>query len=70
MPGMDGLKAARTLRDRLPATPIILFTVYANAVSTRDAMAAWIRSIVSKSDMDELISEAEAHLKLRESAAG
>jgi response regulator NasT len=59
MPVMNGLKAAQVLKDRLPETPIILFTIYADDIKEQ-ARAAGISSIVPKPDVKMLISEAKA----------
>ena len=69
MPVMNGLEAAKVLRKTLPTTPIILFTMYADSILTKEALAAGISSVVSKSDVNMLIEEAEAHLNLRKFAA-
>jgi CheY-like chemotaxis protein len=62
MPVMSGLQAAYGIRRTLPNTPIILFTMYADSVITKDAMAAGVSSVIAKSDVSTLISEARAHL--------
>jgi CheY-like chemotaxis protein len=62
MPVMTGLEAAPHLRKMLPNTPIVLFTFYGNEVSSDHAQSAGITSIVTKPNLDELISKAELHL--------
>jgi CheY-like chemotaxis protein len=59
MPVMNGLNAAQILKDRLPATPIILFTMYADEIRDQGE-AAGIRSVVPKPDVNMLIREAKA----------
>ena len=59
MPVMNGLKAAQVLKDRLPETPIILFTMYADEIKD-EAQAAGISSVVPKPDVSMLIREAKA----------
>jgi response regulator NasT len=59
MPVMNGLKAAQVLKDRLPETPIILFTMYAEEIK-EEAQAAGISSVVAKPDVNMLIREAKA----------
>jgi DNA-binding NarL/FixJ family response regulator len=50
MPRMNGLQTARELRAARYNAPIILFTMYADAVQPGDANAAGITVIVSKAD--------------------
>lgn len=50
MPGMDGLQAARELRTMEISVPIILFTMYAEAVPLQDAVAAGVNAVVSKTN--------------------
>jgi DNA-binding NarL/FixJ family response regulator len=57
MPRMNGLQAARELRAALNNAPIILFTMFADAVHPADALAAGISAVVSKSDPKALFSE-------------
>ena len=68
MPMMDGLEAAPELRLMLPNTPIVLFTMHANSLSLKDALAAGISSVVDKPDVDELLSVAKSHLEKRASS--
>jgi CheY-like chemotaxis protein len=58
MPVMNGLEAAPELRSVLPNTPIILFTLYADVMLTRDAIAVGITSVMAKSDLTALINQA------------
>ena len=62
MPVMDGLQAAPELRRLLPATPIVLFTLYGDQVSREHVASAGISSVVSKPDIDTLIAKSESHL--------
>jgi DNA-binding NarL/FixJ family response regulator len=55
MPVMNGLDAARALRLTRPAIPIILYSLYSDEAVQAEAMAAGIRAVVSKADMDDLI---------------
>jgi CheY-like chemotaxis protein len=64
MPVMNGLQAAPELRRILPDTPIILFTQYADNILKRDAMAAGVSSVVPKSDLEALLSEAQSQLEI------
>lgn len=49
MPVMNGLDAARVLKRMLPTVPIIIFSAYSNCLSEREAQAAGISAVVSKS---------------------
>jgi CheY-like chemotaxis protein len=50
MPRMNGLQAARELRAMRVRAPIILFTIYADAVPPQDALAAGVDAVVSKTN--------------------
>jgi len=50
MPRMNGLEAATVLHQIVPSAPIILFTFYADAISSHLAHDAGVASIISKSD--------------------
>lgn len=64
MPIMNGLQASPLLRQVLPSTPIILFTLYAESVLEREARAAGVTLIMSKDQSpSKLLSQAEALLK-------
>ena len=54
MPRMNGLQAARELRKLNVFAPIILFTMYADAVRPIDAENAGITAVVNKSDLEAL----------------
>ena len=57
MPRMGGVEAARQLKRRLPKVPIVLFTLYAEMVSSSDAREAGIWAIISKSEPQKLLPE-------------
>jgi CheY-like chemotaxis protein len=57
MPRMNGFQTARALRTRNVSAPIILFTIYADAVRWQDAQAAGLSAVVSKSDLSALQQE-------------
>ena len=59
MPVMNGLRAAAELRRLFPLTPIILFTLYADAL-THEAAKAGIDLVLSK-DQDISILMRKAH---------
>jgi len=49
MPVMNGLEAAREIRAVAPGTEMIMFTMYCSEQLRKDAWAAGIRDVVSKS---------------------
>jgi two-component system, NarL family, response regulator DesR len=55
MPVMNGIDAAREIKQALPSTPIILFTQYANIVKGPAFTNLPIDRVVSKSDGGSLI---------------
>ena len=55
MPIMNGLEAASVLHDMLPGVPIILFTMHKEIVSEKQARAAGIRAVISKTDQIDLL---------------
>jgi CheY-like chemotaxis protein len=57
MPRMNGFQTARALRTHKFLAPIILFTIYADAVRPQDAEAAGVSAVVSKSDLSSLQQE-------------
>jgi DNA-binding NarL/FixJ family response regulator len=50
MPVMNGLEAARHIKEIAPTTPMVMFTMYVNDVLTKDAQAAGIQCVVSKTE--------------------
>lgn len=59
MPVMNGLEAAAELRKLFPATPIILFTLYADSLSQNDADKAGVNLVVLKTTpLSTLIAKA------------
>jgi two-component system, NarL family, response regulator NreC len=64
MPVMNGLEAAPLLRKVLPHTPILMFTMFANDVFAKEALAAGVTAVVSKDQaVTHLIPKAELLLK-------
>jgi CheY-like chemotaxis protein len=55
MPEMDGLEVATILRQRMPYTPLILFTLYADAVTASSARASGITAVIDKSNLARLV---------------
>jgi DNA-binding NarL/FixJ family response regulator len=50
MPGMNGFDAARKLRQIVPKTHLVLFTLYKDMVNRPEAPDVGIEAVVSKSD--------------------
>ena len=50
MPVMNGLDAARVLKDRMPSVPIILFTLHAFPSIEAEARVAGADAVVSKAE--------------------
>ena len=57
MPRINGLQAALMLHEIVPDTPIILFTVFKDAVLSRLAQNAGVASIVSKTDQLTILTD-------------
>ena len=57
MPRINGLQAALMLHEIVPNTPIILFTVFKDAVLSRLAHNAGVASIVSKTDQLTILTD-------------
>ncbi|MGA7295029.1 MAG: response regulator transcription factor [Terriglobales bacterium] len=49
MPVMNGFQAARQLRRLLPRVPILMFTTFGNAYVEKEAFAAGVTAVHSKS---------------------
>lgn len=58
MPAMNGLAAARVIHRELPGVPIILYTLYAQAIQQDEASAAGIRRVVPKTELMALVRHA------------
>jgi DNA-binding NarL/FixJ family response regulator len=55
MPVMNGLEAAKHLKRLLPETPIVMFTTFDSLQIEKEALAAGIYSVKSKSDQTALL---------------
>lgn len=55
MPVMNGLEAAPLLKSKLPGTPIIMFTLFADARFLKLAIAAGAAAVISKDDVLHLL---------------
>ena len=63
MPIMNGLDAARELKDRMPSVPIILFTFHVDLFVKEAALPSGVSDVVSKSeDVSVLITKARSLL--------
>jgi len=65
MPGMNGLQAARAIRDAAPEAAILMLSMHSEATLVRQAMAAGARGYVLKSAIDLDLAAA-----VRRTAAG
>ena len=54
MPVMNGLEAARALKNILPVVPIILFTLHGSMISDEQAARSGVDLVVAKSDITQL----------------
>jgi DNA-binding NarL/FixJ family response regulator len=68
MPVMNGLDAARTLKGRMPAVPIILFTLYVDPFLEEAARAAGVADVVSKSEHLSVLTDKARGLLYRNAA--
>jgi chemotaxis response regulator CheB len=55
---MNGIDAARILHREMPNVPIILYTLYAQAIQQAEAAAAGIRRVVPKTEVMSLVRHA------------
>ncbi len=63
MPVMNGIEAARVLKNLMPTVPLIIFSEYSDVFSEREARSAGISALVSKSEhVSLLLSKARALL--------
>jgi CheY-like chemotaxis protein len=58
MPVMNGIEAARVIHREMPRVPIILYTLYANAILESEAAAYGIKRVVPKNDLTNLVNHA------------
>jgi DNA-binding NarL/FixJ family response regulator len=64
MPVMNGLEAARALKRLLPRVPVLMFTNFDAAHLKREALAAGVRAVVSKSgSLQSLVSAIQGSLE-------
>ena len=56
MPVMNGVDAARVLKQLMPEVPIVMFSIHNDAFIEREARSAGVAALVSKfEDMSELL---------------
>jgi DNA-binding NarL/FixJ family response regulator len=65
MPVMNGLEATRPIKKQLPATPILLFTVYSSPEFDRESKRAGADAVLSKAEGGAGLSRV-VHSLLRE----
>ena len=61
MPGMDGVEAARRIRDAVPATAVLMLTMYDDDATVFTAMQAGARGYLLKgAEQDEIVAAIQA----------
>jgi DNA-binding NarL/FixJ family response regulator len=55
MPIMNGLEAARILRNLMPETPILMYTAFSNSHLAQEALAAGVTRVASKTSPPEAL---------------
>lgn len=56
MPVMNGLDAARALKQLMPEVPIVMFSIYSDSFTEKEARLAGVSALVSKfEDMSALV---------------
>ncbi|MGB8986512.1 MAG: response regulator transcription factor [Candidatus Sulfotelmatobacter sp.] len=50
MPVMNGLDAARALKELMPTVPVVMFSEYSDVFADNEAFAVGISGLVSKTD--------------------
>ena len=63
MPVMNGIEAASILKSLMPTVPLIIFSEYSDVFSEKEARAAGVSALVSKSEhASVLVGKARALL--------
>jgi DNA-binding NarL/FixJ family response regulator len=63
MPVMNGMDAARAVKEIMPTVQVIIFSEYSHALSEQETRSAGISALVSKSQhVSELVEKARALL--------
>jgi DNA-binding NarL/FixJ family response regulator len=68
MPGMNGIEAARCLRQLLPAAVIIILSDYGGMFSEEETGSLGVAAIISKTECSSVLLH-EARVLLRQTAA-
>jgi CheY-like chemotaxis protein len=63
MPVMNGLEAARILRQRMPKVPILMYTSFATSDLAEEALAAGVSRVATKSTPPALIEDLQMLLE-------
>jgi DNA-binding NarL/FixJ family response regulator len=63
MPNGDGVEAANVIRQKLPNTPIVIFTLYKTQELESQARAAGVRAVIGKEEgVTKLLNTIEGEL--------
>jgi two-component system chemotaxis response regulator CheY len=62
MPVMDGIRAAKALKQLMPRVRLLLFTVHDSCILEKEALAAGVAAIVPKEKASDLITKARTLL--------
>jgi DNA-binding NarL/FixJ family response regulator len=66
MPNADGIEAASEIKQKLPETPVIIFTLYKTNELESQARQAGVRAVVGKEEgVIKLLNTIEAELQPR-----
>ncbi len=70
MPNANGVEVALQVRDLLPSTPVVLYTMFDEVFGKSSARTLGIAAIVPKSDgVETLLGRIEALLEARDALA-
>jgi DNA-binding NarL/FixJ family response regulator len=65
MPDLNGLEAARRIREQLPNVEVLMLTMHETESLVREALAAGVRGFILKSDAGRLLADAIDSLLLQ-----
>jgi DNA-binding NarL/FixJ family response regulator len=63
MPGMDGLRAGRSLSQQHPESPVLMVTIDPSGQLEKEAKKAGIKGLCQKADVRSILKAVEALLK-------
>jgi DNA-binding NarL/FixJ family response regulator len=63
MPGMDGLRAGRSLSQQHPESPVLMITIDPSRQLEKEAKNAGIKGLCQKADVRSILKAVEALLK-------